>query len=173
MAGAAVRIDVKDEAVRAALARLRRRVKDLRPALDEIGESLETRTVRRFETQQGPDGVPWKPSYRAVRQRGQTLRDTGRLRDSITHRVSPGGDEVAIGTNVEYAAIHQFGGKTPPRIIRPRSKKALFWPGAAHPVKSVRHPGSEMPARPFLGVSPADERALLAIVSRRISEAWA
>lgn len=25
--------------------------------------------------------------------------------------------------------------------IRPRRKRALFWPGAAHPVRVVRHPG--------------------------------
>lgn len=37
---------------------------------------------------------------------------------------------------------------TPPHIIRPRSKKALWWEGLAHPVSFVRHPGQ--PARPWL-----------------------
>jgi phage gpG-like protein len=59
-------------------------------------------------------------------------------------------DSVEVGTNVAYAAIHQFGGKTKPRVIQPKNGKALFWPGAAHPVQSVNHPGSTIPARPFL-----------------------
>lgn len=46
--------------------------------------------------------------------------DTGRLRNSITHRISPLGRELAaeIGTNVEYAAAQEFGtrdGHVPPR----------------------------------------------------------
>lgn len=31
---------------------------------------------------------------------------------------------------------------TRPHVIRPRVKKALFWPGAAHPVARVNHPGT-------------------------------
>jgi len=32
--------------------------------------------------------------------------------------------------------------------ILPNAKKALYWPGAAHPVRSVQHPGTR--AQPFL-----------------------
>ncbi|MEU0236778.1 hypothetical protein ABZ234_03740 [Nocardiopsis sp. NPDC006198] len=31
---------------------------------------------------------------------------------------------------------------TRPHIIRPRTAGALWWPGAAHPVAMVRHPGT-------------------------------
>ena len=37
---------------------------------------------------------------------------------------------------------------TRPHTIRARGKKALYWKGAKHPVKSVRHPGSK--AKPYL-----------------------
>ena len=42
---------------------------------------------------------------------------------------------------------------TDPHYIVPRTKRALFWPGAEHPVWSVKHPGTK--AQPFLqtGVS--------------------
>lgn len=30
---------------------------------------------------------------------------------------------------------------TKPHVIRPWRKRALFWPGARHPVRQVRHPG--------------------------------
>ena len=31
----------------------------------------------------------------------------------------------------------------------PKDKKALYWPGAAHPVRKVNHPGSK--ANDFMG----------------------
>ena len=178
MSGAAIRIDVDDALVQKALKRLRRRMKDLTPVFDEIGRRLMTSTDMRFKTGTGPDGVPWKRSRAAdergfpgsVSRRGLTLVDTGRLRQSINRQASK--DEVLVGTNVVYAAIHQFGGKTPARTIRPKSRKALFWPGARHPVASVRHPGSKVPARPFLGVSSGDERAIFGILQDRMAEAW-
>jgi hypothetical protein len=49
--------------------------------------------------------------------------------------------QAAWGTNVEYANDVNYG--TRPHIIRPVNKKALFWKGANHPVKSVKHPGTK------------------------------
>lgn len=40
--------------------------------------------------------------------------------------------------------------------IRPKNKKALFWPGAAHPVKSVNHPGM----RPRAIIKPTFDKYL-------------
>lgn len=82
-----------------------------------------------------------------------TLRKSGTLWQSI--RVTETGDAgVTVGSDRRYAAIHQLGGRTPARVIRPRNGKALWWPGAAHPVRSVNHPGSRIPARPFLPFFP-------------------
>lgn len=39
-----------------------------------------------------------------------------------------------------YARYVQFG--TAPHMIFPKDRMALFWPGAEHPVRSVRHPGT-------------------------------
>lgn len=72
----------------------------------------------------------------------------GTLRRSITSRASR--DEGVIGTNVAYAGVVHGGSR--PHIIRARNRKALFWPGATHPVRSVNHPGTK--ANPFF------ERAL-------------
>ncbi len=178
-AGAALRIEVEgDREIGRALRRLRRRMKDLTPVMDSIGRRLMTSTDMRFKTGVDPDGEPW-PKSRAARdrglegsvsRRGLTLVDTGRLRQSITRRASE--DEVVVGTNVAYAAIHQFGGKTPPRRIVARRKKALHWPGARHPVRSVMHPGSKVPKRAFLGVSRGDEDAIFRIVERELKKAW-
>lgn len=162
-----IRIDVDDAQVRRALQRLREHTRDLEPALDAVGRRLMTSIDQRFRSGTAPDGSPWRPlRYR----QGQPLVDSGRLRQSITRRVFS--DAVEVGTNVVYAAIHQFGGRTPPRTIRPRTKQALYWPGARHPVKSVRHPGSVIPARPFLGVSRGDEAAITRILQAHIEAAW-
>ena len=70
---------------------------------------------------------------------------TGHLRRGITTDV--GNMEVTVHTsNIKYARGVEEG--TRPHTIRAKNKKALYWKGAKHPVKSVRHPGSK--AKPFL-----------------------
>jgi HK97 gp10 family phage protein len=74
--------------------------------------------------------------------------NTGRLRSSIVSRAEGSGRSVGyvIGTNVSYAAAVEYG--TSPHVIKPVNKRALYWPGAAHPVAQVNHPGTA--AQPFL-----------------------
>ena len=70
---------------------------------------------------------------------------TGHLRRSISTKM--GDMEATIHTsNLKYAPMVEFG--TKPHIIRAKNKKALYWKGANHPVKSVRHPGGK--AKPYL-----------------------
>jgi phage virion morphogenesis protein len=148
-----VSVDVDTGPVQAMLGELLEKMADLTPVMQEIGEIIVTQSAEAFE-QGGLPGHKWPESARVKASGGQTLVDSARLKNSITARAS--GNKVEVGTNVVYAAIHQFGGKTSPRTIRPKNKKALFWPGASHPVMSVRHPGSTIPARPFL----PDEQSL-------------
>ena len=70
---------------------------------------------------------------------------TGHLRRGVTTDI--GNMEVTVHTsNIKYARGVEEG--TRPHTIRAKNKKALYWKGAKHPVKSVRHPGSK--AKPFL-----------------------
>lgn len=106
--------------------------------------------------------------------RGKVLKvDTGRLwRLMEVYDVEAG--TAAVGTNVEYAAIHEFGGRTKPHVIRARHAGALAFPktalgstllvrnrkgqvrksaynrGLIVLTQEVHHPGSVMPARPYL-----------------------
>ncbi len=59
------------------------------------------------------------------------------------------GLEATIGPDIRTApyAIFVHEG-TRAHIIRPNKKKALFWKGAKHPVRMVRHPGT--PANKFI-----------------------
>ena len=57
-----------------------------------------------FRSGQDPFGVPWRP---ISNRQGKPLRDTGLLANSITSDGTD--DDITLGTNVSYAAAHQFG----------------------------------------------------------------
>ena len=69
---------------------------------------------------------------------------TGRLTQSF---IASYGDLMAMWRpTVNYAIFVHEG--TGPHVILPVKKNALMWPGAAHPVKKVNHPGTR--ANPFM-----------------------
>lgn len=72
-----------------------------------------------------------------------TPRKTGFLKGSIKSEVRGAGIKTVgrVGTDLAYAPPVEFGTKA--HEIRPRTKKALYWRGARHPVKSVQHPGTK------------------------------
>ncbi|RJX20299.1 MAG: virion morphogenesis protein [Desulfobulbus sp.] len=150
-----------DREVLEALRGAARRCEDIGPLLWNIGETIKLSTKINFETGGRPER--WKQSKRAAAQGGITLSDTGRLRNSITSLVS--GRVVTIGTNVDYAAAHQFGTKG--HIIRPKAKKALNIPGIGLRMWA-RHPG--LPARPFLMVQEQDKVVILRQIESYILE---
>ncbi len=173
MATLTISLDAHQErAIRDALKRLSLAAHDLTPAYQDIGEHLRRSTEGRFRDQRGPDEQKWKPvsaARKAVKKNPKTLTESGRLRDSITWLATAGA--VEVGTNVLYGAIHQLGGLTAAHTIRPKRAKALAWPGGRHPVASVRHPGSTVPARPFLGASAPDREEILAILADHLARA--
>jgi HK97 gp10 family phage protein len=93
-----------------------------------------------------------------IRERAQKAAPyrTGYLHDSIHKDAvyeTSGGFGITVGTNIEYARyVHEgtgeFGMFHTPIIIEPKNKKALFWPGARHPVKKVVQKGIK--PNPFL-----------------------
>lgn len=102
----------------------------------EISALMETEARLRFETGTDPAGHPWRPSVRAQATGGKTLVDHGHLLGSI---VSASDAHSAIaGTNLVYAAIHQFGGP-----VRGRQSATSA---------NVPKPRA-YPARPFMGFS--------------------
>lgn len=98
--------------------------------LASIGEHVVTETILNFDLEQQPDGTPWTPSQRAAAAGDKTLTDRGHLADSINYIVALAGNSVEIGSNFEYAAIHQFGGE------------------------AGRNRAVEIEARPYLGLTP-------------------
>lgn len=146
-----IRVDTRDlRKLVTSFDRLARRAGDTRPLMRNIASYLEFSIARRFETESGPDGVPWKPTIRG----GQILTDTARLRSSITSRATATVAEA--GTNVIYAAVHQLGA-----VIKPRRARKLRFFISGAPVFADQ---VTIPARPFLGIDGDDDRAIGDIV---------
>lgn len=85
---------------------------DRHDLLDAIGAEIETQTHRRIRDEKsGPDGTPWPnwfAEYAKTRHGNHSLlMGEGNLDDSIQSIVS--GDDVETGSNLAYAAVHQFG----------------------------------------------------------------
>lgn len=76
---------------------------------------------------------------------------SNRLRNSLRATkatVSATGVTSSIGSNVKYAAIHEFGGTTRPHVIRAKGGALKFMIGDRVLLrKQINHPGSKMPER--------------------------
>lgn len=121
-------------------------------ALNEVlAEQVRTSTVLRFKQEKDPEGKSWKKSRRANEEGGQTLSKTARLKNSLSGKATNEG--FAVGTNVIYAATHQFGDSD--RTILPKKKKLLRFMVNGKYVTAKKVVVS-IPARPFLGMSESD-----------------
>lgn len=165
MAGTRITVDFDDTSVQARLRGLQDAMADTTPLMAEISEYLWDSTRERFRTQTDPNGKAWKtlhPRYKESKpeaQRERILTLNGYLRSKIVKAYDA--HSATVGSDRGYAAIHQFGGRTRPHVIKPRYKKALAFGGMVR--KSVQHPGSNIPARPFLGLSDADRSEIIEI----------
>lgn len=140
--------EVDNERALSAIARAVRAAAEPAALMVSIAGVMKDAVEENFAQQ----GRPKWQGLKAPGRDGMILQDTARLATSITSASDAASAQV--GTNVAYAAIHQFGGKTRPHVIRPRNKKALAFGGRV--VKQVNHPGSDIPARPFLVLADED-----------------
>lgn len=142
------------------LGQLLARARVLAPLMADVGEALTESTQDRFRTGIAPDGTAWLPLRDGS---GRTpLLDTGAMRDSISP--DSGADWVEIQAAAKQAPWHQLG--TGPYLILPVNGKALKF-GDTFAAK-VNHPG--LPARPFLGLSLADEQLIQALAAEYLAE---
>lgn len=199
MAAEGARIRVEDAELKAAFAQAIDAGADPRAMLSDIGAYLVTSSQRRFELETGPGGVKWAPFARSTlrrmpkrRQPPRLLRDKIRLFQSLIYLVE--GATLLQGTNLEYAAIHQFGGEVKQaartqtatfrlakegagrkldkdgNVIRVGSR--LRFAKASTRAKTAHQKSFEVgarsfnvPARPYLGIDAADRAEILAIAT--------
>lgn len=136
-----IRIEVDTKSVNDSLKQLAANMGDMTKVMRKIAGVMEYAVEQNFQTEGARLGKRWKPSQRAMRDKGRTLQDTGRLIGSMVKDYGP--NYAIVGTNVVYGPIHQFGGKAG------RNRKVT------------------MPPRPFLGLNAQDEQDII----KKITEA--
>lgn len=119
-----------------------------------LGAQVRSTTMERFKRSKDPTGKRWKTSIRAASEGGKTLIQTAQLRNSI--RVKSDASGLAVGTNLVYAATHQFGDE---RTIRAKKAKALRFRVNGQWI-SKQQVRVKIPARPYLGLSEDDLQEL-------------
>lgn len=156
-----IHIDIDDRQVRQMLQRLIAFGNRPADAMEDIAIYGEASTRQRFVDQAGPDGQAWPPSQRVQEHGGKTLIQDRHLLDSIVS--NSGADFAEWGSDVIYAAIHQFGGE-----IVPKSAESLFFrlpDGTGRRVKKVT-----IPERPYLGFNDDDEVNVIDIINNNLAD---
>lgn len=105
-------ITLSIEELQGKLERLSKALENKTPLLRRIANTLQNVTEESFDKQASPFGEKWKPNAPKTLQKkrgNKILIQSGLLSQSFTQKVT--GTSAQVGTNKEYAAIHQFGGK--------------------------------------------------------------
>lgn len=153
--------------------------------MPRLGEYLQGSIQKRFKTQTAPDGTPWAPLQQRYAKRKKYNRDKvltlrGYLRSYIHYQV-PDAHTVEVGSNQKYAAIHQLGGTIdmPARQATARYRsvagRVLFAKkshkrGVTEKAVAIGAHQVKMPARPFLGLSAEDDRAIQRIIGEWLAD---
>lgn len=147
---------------------------DMSAANKDMGEHMVAATQRRFETSTAPDGSRWAPNTPLTlsRKKGNKpgIAETLSLSTQIHYEASA--DSLVIGSTMGYAGTFHFGalmgsfGRSQRKKLSQSKSRPSTGSAKGHPI-----PWGNIPARPFLGVSVADETELLAILSDHFASA--
>lgn len=157
-----IRVDVINDQITAAFVQAARKLDDLTPLMQEIGEYLLESSKENFRTGSAPDGTPWAPrspvtlaayEARGERPKGGPLVGVSRaLSTTITYEAGP--DSVEWGSNMIYAAVMQFGA----------AQGAFGATARGSPI-----PWGTIPARPFLGIGADDEAEITDLIAEHLA----
>jgi phage virion morphogenesis protein len=173
--GDMIGLKIDAERVTRSMEMLRVSCLDASPAMRAVQGDMERAVEKNFASQGRPAWVGLTPGTIAARIRrgtwpGKILQQSGQLAASIEGRSDS--TSVTVGTNLVYAAIQQLGGKTRAHTITARKAKVLHFGGVFR--RQVHHPGSKIPARPFLALDTDDEvqiaRSVLLFLQGRLGE---
>ena len=145
-----IEIKIDNKEVESRLLDLAQRSENLRPLMKNIAGIFAYSTEENFKEEGRPD--KWTElSESTIKQRtknkqwpGMILQISGQLASSVNTYYDD--DSAVMGSNLEYAAIHQLGGQ-------------------AGKNKSV-----EIPARPYLQLTPDDFEEILSMTENFLGE---
>jgi phage virion morphogenesis protein len=142
---------IQNDEITGALTRLSAFLSDMTPAFQDIGEIVIDSTKQRFAQGIAPDGSRWAPkSQTTLEKYGSRTSNridvrplfgpSGALSSQIFYEAGP--DGLQWGSPMIYAGTQQFGA----------AQGAYGRTSRNGPI-----PWGNIPARPFLGLSPEDE----------------
>lgn len=176
MTGISIAVELRDTEAQDRLRALMARMDNRKTFFERIGDKMLLSTSNNFRNQTDPDGGAWKPlrpaTIRARTRKKQLpltiLRSNTKgksgssLAGSINRQVSE--DELRIGSPLVQAAIHQLGGT----IQKPAGTRWMAGRRFARRADApdgrevaIKAHSITIPARPFLGLSRADEAMVL------------
>jgi phage virion morphogenesis protein len=181
-----VSISINDKALRITLGNLNERLRNPVPMLKIAGQVMKSSIERTFRDQGSPAGS-WAPLAASTLKRGKggagrkILIQSARLKNSVTDdtNYSISGNTLKIGSNLVYAAIHQFGGFAGRSVPSNRTLKrditnearGFHGPRNQHGYFGFRRPF--IPARPYLVFRPEDPQRITEAIERYIASAEA
>lgn len=112
--------------------------------MKRVSEMMRSDIDQHFLNTSSPNGRWAKPKYRV----GLPLQDTGRLKSSIKKRNKS--KEAEVYTNLEYAAIHNYGGN----------------------FKAWGKFDATMPKREFMWISQKARKEIITFLKNRIMSTW-
>lgn len=150
-----IEIKLDNQQVTAAIRQINETLGNPAPVYRDIGELLLVSTKRRFADKLAPDGSRWAANSAITQARkggnDPLIGESKRLGREIYYRVE--GQQLIIGSPLEYAAVQHFG-----------ARKGQFG-------KSKRNgplPWGRIPPRPFLGVSAKDQADIFDIIKEHL-----
>lgn len=171
-----MRITIDDARLQEVLAQSIERCENKQQALRAVGAIVRESIRTNFREGGRPDR--WQPSNRGAAEsipgrRIGTLRDTNRLMNSFTIKADQ--NSVVVGSNVEYAATHQFGArkfsfgtvvaKVPAHY---RTYKGRFKIQVKAHERKMQLPWGNIPARPFMHIVSDDIQDIEEIMATHI-----
>lgn len=130
-----------------------------------IAVGLKNSTMERFEKEKSPTGKKWE-KRKYGNSKKKILSKTNTLIGSIN--VKADSKMATAGTNLEYAATHQFGAKN--RRIKATHCKLLKFKIGNRWI-STKEVTINIPARPFLGISEEDKEEIKDVLEHYIERA--
>mgnify|MGYP006067147427 FL=1 len=145
-----IEIKIDNKEVESRLLYLAQRSENLRPLMKNIAGIFAYSTEENFKNEGRPD--KWTElSESTIKQRtknkqwsGMILQVSGQLASSVNTYYD--NDSAVIGSNLEYAAIHQLGGQ------------------------AGRNKSVEIPARPYLQLTPEDFEEILSMTENFLED---
>ena len=130
-----IEIKLDNKAVEEALLEVAKKASDLRPLMKNIAGIMADSTEENFKEEGRPKWQDLSEKTKTARKKtghypGQILQVSGQLASSISTQYDD--ESAVIGSNLDYAAIHQLGGQ------------------------AGRNKSVEIPARPYLKLTDDD-----------------